>query len=111
MKKMFNMDAGLGGSTHNIEVGIKENKGKLDYSEINFVLLDLMAKRFMDNKHKYPKWNSQKRIDRKELEMAMFRHIRKIINPIDGDSETYLDHLAAIGNNASMILDQIEIES
>jgi len=44
--------------------GIKETDGKLDYSEINFKLLDLMAKRFMDNKVKYPKGNTKKVIDK-----------------------------------------------
>lgn len=93
-----------------MEQGIKETKDKLDYSEINLSILDLMAQRFMDNKHKYPKGNSKKPLDVKELEWAIFRHIRKIIKPIKNDNETYKDHLAAIANNVSMILDQLELK-
>lgn len=92
------------------EKGVKETTGKLDYSEINLSILDLMAQRFMDNKHKYPKGNSKKPLDVKELEWAIFRHIRKIIKPIKNDNETYKDHLAAIANNVSMILDQLELQ-
>lgn len=88
--------------------GKKETEGKLDYSEINFNLLDLMAKRFMDNKVKYPKGNTLKEIDQNEILWAAFRHIRKMIKPIEGDTESYKDHLAAIATNMSIILDQLE---
>jgi len=88
--------------------GKKEIEGKLDYSEINFNLLDLMAKRFMDNKVKYPKGNTLKEIDQDEILWAAFRHIRKMIKPIEADTETYKDHLAAVATNMSIILDQIE---
>ena len=43
--------------------GIKESNGKVDYSEINLEILDLMAERFTANKHKYPKDNMKKIID------------------------------------------------
>jgi len=88
--------------------GKKETEGKLDYSEINFNLLDLMAKRFMDNKVKYPKGNTLKEIDQNEILWAAFRHIRKMIKPIEGDTESYKDHLAAVATNMSIILDQLE---
>jgi len=91
-----------------VTVGKKETEGKLDYSEINFNLLDLMAKRFMDNKVKYPKGNTLKEIDQNEILWAAFRHIRKMIKPIEADTETYKDHLAAVATNMSIILDQIE---
>ena len=89
---------------------MKEIEGKIDYSEINFVLLDLMALRFNKNKEKYPYGNSKKDIDVRELVWAAFRHIRKIIKPIEGDSETVEDHIAAIACNMSMIIDQKEIK-
>lgn len=89
--------------------GIKETINKLDYSEINLRLLDIMAKRFMDNKSKYPKGNSKKPIDKEILTWATFRHIRKILQPIKDDKESVEDHLAAIGCNISMILDQIDL--
>lgn len=86
--------------------GIKETINKLDYSEINFELFDLMAKRFNDNKTKYPLGNGLKKIEVRELEQALFRHVRKLIQPTHDDPETYIDHLAAIGCNISLILNQ-----
>ena len=88
--------------------GIKESNGKVDYSEINLEILDLMAERFTANKHKYPKGNMKKTIDIKSLEWALFRHVKKMIQPIETDEETYKDHLSAVLCNASMILDQLK---
>ena len=89
--------------------GIKEVIGKTDYSEINLNILDLMADRFNANKHKYPKGNMLKPIDIKSLEWATFRHIKKMLQPIEDDSETYREHLASVLCNMSMILNQLEI--
>lgn len=89
------------------EEGIKETNGKVDYSEINLEILDLMAERFTANKHKYPKGNMKKSIDIKSLEWALFRHVKKMIQPIETDEESYKDHLSAVLCNASMILDQL----
>lgn len=86
--------------------GIKDKVEKTDYSEINLEILDLMAERMTANKHKYPKGNSKKPIAEGELEWAIFRHIKKILNPVKGDVESKKDHLAAIACNVSMILDQ-----
>ena len=93
-----------------VSVGVKENEGKTDYSEINLDILDLMASRFNANKHKYPKGNMKKQIEIKSLEWALFRHLKKMIQPIEGDKENYKDHISAILCNASMILDQINIK-
>lgn len=90
--------------------GIKETNGKIDYSEINLEILDLMAERFTANKHKYPQGNMKKPIDIKSLEWALFRHIKKMIKPIENDTETYKEHLSAILCNASMILDQLHLK-
>jgi hypothetical protein len=87
-------------------VGKKENKNKIDYSEIDWDIIDLIANRFNDNKHKYPKGNMLKPIDEKELLMALFRHWKKMIQPIEGDEETFEDHLSAILCNAQMIYQQ-----
>ena len=87
--------------------GIKESNGKTDYSEIHLEILDLMAERFTANKHKYPRGNMKKPIDIKSLEWALFRHVKKMIQPIETDEETYKDHLSAVLCNASMILDQL----
>jgi hypothetical protein len=92
----------------NMEEGVKETNGKVDYSEINLGILDLMAERFTANKHKYPKGNMKKPIDVKSLEWALFRHVKKMIQPIEEDEETYKDHLSAVLCNASMILDQLK---
>lgn len=88
--------------------GIKETEGKLDHSEINLNILDLMAERFMANKHKYPKGNSKKEIAVEGLVQAMFRHIKKMIKPPLDDEETFEDHLAAVLCGGSMVLDQLE---
>lgn len=93
-----------------IEVGYKENEGKVDYSEINLNILDLMAERFTANKHKYPKGNMLKPLDKGSLVWASFRHIKKMIKPATDDPETFKEHLAAVVCNMSMILDQIERE-
>lgn len=82
---------------------------KVNYSEINLDILDLMAQRMMANKHKYPEGNSKKELNIKDLEWALFRHLKKMIKPIKGDEESYRDHLSAILCNASMILDQLEL--
>ena len=88
--------------------GVKESNGKTDYSEINLEILDIMAERFTANKHKYPQGNMKKPIDIKSLEWALFRHVKKMIQPIETDEETYKDHLSAVLCNASMILDQLK---
>lgn len=88
--------------------GVKESNGKTDYSEINLEILDLMAERFTANKHKYPQGNMKKPIDIKSLEWALFRHVKKMIQPIETDEETYKDHLSAVLCNASMLLDQLK---
>ena len=92
-----------------MEEGIKDNVGKTDYSEINLDLLDIMAERFAANKGTYPKGNGKKVLDSKELEWALFRHIKKIVHPKESDPESKMDHLAAIGCNVSLILDQLEL--
>ena len=90
--------------------GVKETEGKVDYSEINLEILDLMAERFTANKHKYPKGNMKKTIDIKSLEWALFRHVKKMIQPIETDEETYKDHLSAVLCNCSMLLDQLKVK-
>ena len=90
--------------------GIKESDGKVDYSEINLEILDLMAERFTANKHKYPKGNMKKPIDIKSLEWALFRHVKKMIQPIETDEESYKDHLSAVLCNCSMLLDQLKVK-
>ena len=90
--------------------GVKETEGKVDYSEINLEILDLMAERFTANKHKYPKGNMKKTIDIKSLEWALFRHVKKMIQPIETDEETYKDHLSAVLCNCSMLCDQLNLQ-
>lgn len=91
-------------------IGKKETEGKLDYSEINFELLDLMAERFMKNKSKYPKGNTLKQINKEDLVFAAFRHLRKMIKPIKADPESFKDHLVAVSTNMSILLDQLNLE-
>ena len=88
------------------EIGKKEKNGKTDYSEIDFDILDLMANRFNVNKHKYPHGNMLKPIEEKELLFALFRHLKKMIQPVHNDPETFEEHLAAILCNAQMVYQQ-----
>ena len=90
--------------------GVKETKNKTDYSEIDFDILDLMAERFNANKHKYPKGNMLKPIDEKELLFAGFRHLKKMIQPIEGDEETFLQHLSSVLCNMQMVYQQIKLK-
>jgi len=90
--------------------GKKETANKSDYSEINLGILDLMAERFSANKNKYEKGNSKKPLDKQQILWALFRHIKKMVQPIEGDEENFKDHLAAVLTNCSILLDQLEIE-
>lgn len=90
--------------------GVKETENKTDYSEIDFDILDLMAERFNANKHKYPKGNMLKPIDEKELLFAGFRHLKKMIQPIEGDEETFLQHLSSVLCNMQMVYQQIKLK-
>lgn len=91
--------------------GKKENSGKIDYSEVDLDILDLMANRFNANKHKYPQGNMLKPIEEKELLFAFFRHLKKMIQPIDNDTETFEEHLAAILCNAQMVYQQRKLNN
>jgi len=90
--------------------GYKETANKVDYSEINLGILDLMAERFSANKGKYEKRNSKKPLDKQQILWALFRHVKKMVQPIEGDEENFKDHLAAVLTNCSILLDQLEIE-
>lgn len=78
-----------------VEKGIKETDGKLDYSDIDLDILDLMANRYTANRHKYQKGNLFKPIEIDSLLWATFRHLKKMIQPIENDPETFEEHLAA----------------
>jgi len=93
------------------DTGYKESEGKIDYSEINFAILDLMAARFTANKHKYPKGNMLKPIDIDSLLWPIFRHWKKMKFPLKDDPETFQDHLSAIMCNCSMLLDQLNLRA
>lgn len=100
----------IDGKLPDMTLGVKETENKVDYSEINLGILDIMAERFTANKEKYPKGNMKKYIDKENLEWALFRHIKKMISPIENDPENYEEHLAAVLCNASMILDQLKLK-
>lgn len=91
--------------------GIKESNGKIDYSEIDWDIVDLMAKRFNNNKHKYPQGNMLKPIEEKELLFAGYRHLRKMLQPIDNDSESFLEHLIAVMCNMQMLYQQKKLKN
>lgn len=84
---------------------MKETENKIDYSEINWDFIDKMAERMNKNKDKYPKYNFKNMGPEHIplLEQASVRHLRKMIQPIPNDLETYEDHLYALGCNAMLI--------
>ncbi len=88
------------------KIGVKETENKTDYSEIDFDILDLMAERFNANKHKYPKGNMLKPIEEKELLFAGLRHLKKMIQPLENDEETFVEHLSAVLCNMQMLYQQ-----
>lgn len=65
-----------------LQIGIKESDNKIDYSEIDRRFVDGIASRMNANKAKYPKGNSLNHIPIELLEQALFRHVRKILQPI-----------------------------
>lgn len=87
--------------------GKKENEGKVSYSEIDWDYIDAMSDR-MDENTKYPPKNYEKGMDIKELAKATIRHARKILQPIEGDPESAVDHALAIGTNGMMIHYQVK---
>lgn len=84
---------------------IKEIEGKIDYSEIDWEFIDGMALRMNANKNKYPKNNTDNMTesDIRLLEQATFRHLRKMLQPVEDDPESYTDHMFAIADNLMMI--------
>lgn len=89
-----------------LETGVKETEGKLDYSDIDLDILDLMAERYNKNRYKYPKGNLKKRIDKDSLLWATYRHLRKMIQPLESDEETFEEHLVAVMCNMNAVLIQ-----
>ncbi len=94
--------------TKEAEEGIKENNNKTSYEEINWEYIERIAKRMNSHKNKYPKNNYKNKIPIGDLEQATLRHLLKMLSPIEGDKETYMDHLDAIGCNAQMIHEQLK---
>ena len=57
---------------------------------------------------KYPPENWKKPMDVKELAKSAMRHARKILQPVEGDTETDLEHAEALGCNGMMINYQLK---
>jgi hypothetical protein len=87
--------------------GIKESEDKIDYSELDWEYIDSMAIRMAENT-KYPPENWKKPMNIKELAKSAIRHARKILQPLEGDIETDLEHAEALGCNGMMINYQIK---
>jgi hypothetical protein len=87
--------------------GIKESEDKIDYSELDWEYIDAMAVRMAEN-IKYPPENWKKPMDVKELAKSAIRHARKILQPVEGDTETDLEHAEALGCNGMMINYQLK---
>ncbi len=88
--------------------GYKESEGKIDYSEIYWEFISAMSKRMDVNKSKYEKHNYRKPLDKDQLLQAALRHLIKVIEPQDHDSETAEEHVASIACNMMMYYYQIK---
>lgn len=83
--------------------GVKEEEGKVKYSELDWGYIDSMAERMTKNLDKYPSKNWQKDMDIVKLAESAMRHARKILQSIEGDQETLQEHATALGCNGMMI--------
>jgi hypothetical protein len=88
--------------------GKKETENKVDYGELDWDYIDLMAERMVKNLDKYPPKNWQKKMDIIELAKSAMRHARKIMQEIDNDEETLQQHATALGCNGMMINYQLK---
>lgn len=82
---------------------IKETQGKVTYQDIDWDFFDAISNRMDENKDKYPIGNWKKDMDINEIARATIRHCRKILQPINNDPETTLEHSTAIGCNAMFL--------
>ncbi len=82
---------------------MKESNGKVDYSDLDWDYLDAICERIASNNFKYEKDNWKKPLDIRELAVAAIRHARKILQPVEGDSESLEDHAVALGCNGMFI--------
>lgn len=91
------------------EVASKNDQQKPDYSLLNQVFLDEVAKAMMVGEKKYGRYNYCKGHTTSQLIAAIVRHAMAYNNgeendPIDGQS-----HLGSIGANVNMLLRQREL--
>jgi len=87
--------------------GLKESENKVDYGELDWEYIDAITIRMAKNT-KYPPENWKKPMDIKELAKSAIRHARKILQPVEGDTETHLEHAEALGCNGMMINYQLK---
>lgn len=87
-------------------VAKKESNGKVPLHRLlPFAReLELVAYRLDENKDKYPEGNEFLQINEKEIEAAALRHLLKAACEIPEDSETRLEHLAAIVTNTLILM-------
>ena len=88
--------------------GIKETKGKVDYSEIDWNFIESMALRMNKNKGKYEPENYKKPMDVRLLKQSLLRHVLEVLKGNYEDDGDELGHLAAIALNAQMINYQLK---
>jgi hypothetical protein len=81
----------------------KISEGKVSYKEIEWDFIEAMAKRFNDNKGKYPEFSWKTIEDITGVEDALVRHVLAYLKKDPFDSETPEDHLAAAGVNLQII--------
>lgn len=102
--KVVDKEQELKSETH---VGKKETENKVDYREIDWSFIELLARRMNKNKEKYEPFNYHKPMDVELLKQSLLRHTIEVMKGNYEDAEQEYGHLAAIALNAQMIYYQL----
>lgn len=86
--------------------GIKESEGKLSW-EVDFDFLEEIALR-MESMTKYPPYNWQKPLSKRELQKALFRHVMAIMRNNFEDDGQELGHIFGAATDLMMLYYQLK---
>jgi hypothetical protein len=86
-----------------MEQGTRLNKGKLEWSLVDFESLEGMVEVLMFGKEKYGAFNWQKGLKTTEICESLMRHLFAYLSGEDKDPETELDHISHIMCNAMFL--------
>jgi hypothetical protein len=86
-----------------MEQGTRLNKGKLEWSLVDFESLEGMVEVLMFGKEKYEAFNWMKGLNTTEICESLMRHLFSYLKGEDKDSETKLRHIDHIMCNAMFL--------